>query len=66
MAQGEIDATFAGLIFRPDNGGVPRIPTQLLKQTQNDTLGDRLLIRKSPLAQPFCNGGKGSFERHEV
>jgi|HubBroStandDraft_3_1064219.scaffolds.fasta_scaffold1026755_1 hypothetical protein len=66
MAQREIDATFAGLVFRPDNGGIPRIPSQLLKQAQNDALGDRLLIGKSPLAQSFCNIGKSDLECHNA
>ena len=34
MAEGEVGAARTGLVFRPDDGGVPRVPTQLLQDAE--------------------------------
>ena len=62
MAEGEISATLAGLVFRPHDGGVPRVPAEFLKHAKDNALGNRLLVREFTVAKAGCDVGESGFE----
>jgi hypothetical protein len=55
MALRENDATFARLIFRPDNGCVPRVPSKLL----DENLPRQLAQSGSTVLTLYRNNAKG-------
>jgi hypothetical protein len=58
VAKGKVGAAPTGLVFRLDNSSVPRVPAQLLQNTENDALGDGLFVGKSALTQTSDNVGE--------
>ena len=62
----KINAPLTGLVFRPDNGSVPRVPAQLLKDAENDALGDGLFVGEPALSQAGDDVGECGFEGHKL
>jgi hypothetical protein len=61
MAKSEISAPLASLIFRPDNTCVPRVPPELLQDTEDNPLGDGLFVWETALAKAGCDVRQGGF-----
>lgn len=66
MAEGKVGAALTGLVFRPDDGGVPRVPAQLLEDAEDDALGDGLFVGEPALAQAVYDIRKCGLKRHTI
>lgn len=64
MVEGKVGAALTRLVFRPDNGGVPRVPAQLLEDAEDDALGDGLFVGEPALERADDHVAESGFDEH--